>query len=102
MSKTKHRIVALFDPSVILLDLVIFIAATPMLYLLSQNFGNRSRIGAMSIRGHLFGTASGDGLGTAEEALGRGPVALRAEHRINQSPFLVDRTIQIAPLTTHF
>jgi hypothetical protein len=55
----------------------------------------------VTIGGDLFGTASRDGLSTAEKALGGGPVALWTEHGINQLSLFVNRPIEIThwPLT---
>ncbi len=99
--KTKHRVVTLLNAAVVLLDPIIFIAATPMLHLLPEHFGDGARIRVVTVSRDLFGTTSGDGLGTAEKALGCRHVALRAQHRIHELPVPVNRTIQIDPPSTH-
>ena len=99
--KTQHRIVTLFDTTVILLDPVIFIAAAPMLNLLPEHFGNGPRIRVVTVGGDLFRTASRNRLGTAEKALGRSPISFRTEQGIDQLPFFVNRPIQINPPATH-
>jgi hypothetical protein len=99
--KTQHGIVTLFDSAVILLDSIILIAAAPMLYLLPEHFGHGPRIGVVTIGGHLFGTASGDGWGTAEEALGGCHISFGTEHRVDQLPLFVNGPIPINPPATH-
>jgi hypothetical protein len=91
----------LFEATVILFDPMIFIAATPMFDLLAEHFGDGAGIRVVAIGRDLFGAMSGNGLGTAEEALGGGPVALRAQHRIHELPIPVDGAIQVAPPATH-
>ena len=98
--KTQHGIVTLFNAAVILLDPVIFIAATPVLHL-PEHFGDGPWIRIVSVGGDLFGTASGDGLSTAEEALGRRHVPLGTEHRIDQLPLFVNGSIEIAPAAVY-
>src|SRR3954454_16949730 len=95
--KSQHRVVALFDAPMVLLDSIIFIAATPILHSLSQHFGDGPWIRVVPVRGHLFGTMSRDRLSTAEEALGHGHVPIGTQHRIDQLPFAVNRSIQITP-----
>src|SRR4051794_11577918 len=56
--KAQHRVGALFDAPVILLDSIILVTATPMLHSLSQHFRDGPRIGAMPVGGGLFGTAA--------------------------------------------
>src|SRR3982751_356888 len=65
--KSQHRVVALFNAPMVLLNSIIFIAATPMLHSLSQHFGDGPRIRVVPVGGDLFGTASCDRLSTAEE-----------------------------------
>ena len=91
--KAQHRIGALFDSAMILLDPIIFIAATPMFYFFPEHFGGGSRIGAMPVGGDLFGTTSRDSLSTAEKTLGSGHVSLRTERGINQLSLFVNRPI---------
>jgi hypothetical protein len=91
--ETQHRIIALFDPTVILLDPIIFVAAAPMFDLLPEHFREGAWRGTMPVGGHLCGTASGDGLRTPEEALGGRHVPVRTEHRVNQLPLFVNRSI---------
>ena len=55
----------------------------------------------MPIGGDLFRTLPRDGLRTLEGALGRGPIALGTEHRINQLPLFVNGSIPIHPAATH-
>ena len=55
----------------------------------------------MPIGGDLFRTLPRDGLRAVEEALGRGPIALGTEHRINQLPLFVNGSIPIHPAATH-
>lgn len=45
--------------------------------------------------------ASSCGLGTTEETLGRDPVSLRTQHRVNQLPLFVNGSMQINPTSTH-
>jgi len=99
--KTQHRVVALFEAAVVWLNPVIFIAAIPMLHLFPEHFGNGPRIRIVTIGGDLFGTASGHCLSAAEEALGRGHVSLRTEHRVNQLPLFIDGSIQLTPPSAH-
>src|SRR3954463_11654430 len=75
--KAQHRIVALFDSAMILLDPIIFIPATPMFHLFSEHLGDGPWVGAMPVGGDLFGTTSRYGLSTAEKTLGSGHVSLR-------------------------
>ena len=100
--KPQHGIVALFDATMVLLDPIIFVAATPMLHLLPEQRGDRARLRVVPVGGDLFGTTSGDRLGTREEALGRRPVALGAQHRSHELPVPVDGTIQVALPSTYF
>jgi hypothetical protein len=86
----------------VLLHPIVFAAAAPMLDLLAEHFGDGPWVRVVAIGGDRFRAAPGDGLGTAEEALGRRPVALRAPHRIHQMAIPIDRSIQIHPPTTHF
>jgi hypothetical protein len=81
--KTQHGIVTLFHAPVVLLDSIIFVAATPLLRSLSQHFRDRAWIRVVPLSSHLFRTLSGHCFRTSEEALGRRPVPLRTEHRIN-------------------
>ena len=85
----------------VLLDPIIFVAATPMLDSLARHFRDCSWIRAMPVGGDLFGMTTGYDLGAAEEALGGGPVALWAQHRIHQVAIPVDGAIQIHPPPTH-
>ena len=51
----------------------------------------------MPVRGDLVGCHARDGLGRAEEGLGRRHVAVLAEHRVDQIAVSIDRPIQVAP-----
>jgi hypothetical protein len=96
-TKLLLRADASLDRAVVLLDPIIFIGAAPMLDLLPEHFGHGPWIGVMTVGGDLFRTASGDRLGTAEEALGRRHISFRTEHRVDQLPLFVNRSIEIAP-----
>jgi hypothetical protein len=100
--KAQQGVVALFDSSVVWLDPIVFVAATPMLDLLPEHFGDGARRGVVSVGGHLFRAASGHGLGTAEEALGRGPISFRTQQGVDELPVPIDGTIQVTPPSTHF
>ena len=99
--ETPHRVVALFEAPVVLFDPIIFVAAAPVLHLLSQHFGDGPWIRVVSVGGHLFRTAFSHRLGTAEEASGRGPISFGTEPEVDELPVSVNGAIEITPASAH-
>ena len=86
MSELAHQPTPLFDPSMILLQMVIQVAIGPVDYLLSEHRANRSRIGVMPIgrdsgRRHTSHDPRG-----AEERLSRREVSCVTKPHVDQVP----------------
>ena len=63
----------------------------------AQRGADRPRVGAVPAGGDLVGRDARGGLGRAEEGLGRGHVAVLAQHGVHEVAVAIDRPIQIRP-----
>jgi hypothetical protein len=89
--------VPLFDPPMILFQMVVQIAVGAVRHPLSEDGANGSRIGIMAIRGDAVGRHPGHRPGRAKKGLGRRQVPRVAEPRMDEMAVPVDGTLQIAP-----
>ena len=83
-SKTTHRIIPLFDASMILLQPIVFVGAGPVLDAAAQRRADRARVGAVPVRGDAVGDQAGGRLGGAEERLRGRHVPVLGEHGVDQ------------------
>jgi len=101
-SETTHGIVALLDPSVILLQPIIEVLVRPMLDTVAHDLAYSPRIGTMPIcRDRLWRMANHSNR-LLEQSLSRLHISFLAQHGIDQIAIVVDGPIQITPLSMHF
>lgn len=101
-SKTAHRVVSLFDATVVLFQPIVEVFTRPMVYVTAYCLANCSWIGQMPIRCYLLGDMANHGNSLLEKSLGCLHLSLLASYGIHQIAIVVDRTIQIALLPTDF
>ena len=69
-----------------------------MLDMFAELRSDRPRIGIVTISGDPVRHDASDRLGRAKECLGRGEIAMFAQHHIDDGAFSIDRTTEILPL----
>ena len=79
-----HRLVAAFDPAVILLQPIVEITAGAVLHALAQRRADRTGIAVVTVGGYPLRRDAGDCLGRSEERLRSSHVAVLAEHHVDQ------------------
>src|SRR4051812_28503592 len=92
-----HTSGASFDAAVIPLKPVILICAGPVHHLPAEGRADRPWVGTVPIGGDALGGDASCSPGREEEGLGRGHVALLAQHGVEEIAVAVDRPIQIIP-----
>jgi hypothetical protein len=97
----SHASYSTFHAAVVLLKPAIFVAAGPVRDTTAQRAADRPRIGAVAVCGDLIGRHARDGLGRAEEGLGRRHVTMLAQHGVDEIAIAVDGPIQVGPATTN-
>ena len=85
----------------ILLKAIIQVSVCPMPHTLSELCPDCPGIRVVAVRRDPVRGDAGDSLGRSKEGLGRGEVAVLAQHDINQGAIAIDRTIQILPAGVH-
>lgn len=82
------------DATVILLKAIIQVSVCPMPHTLSELCPDCPGIRVVAVRRDPVRGDAGDSLGRSKEGLGRGEVAVLAQHDINQGAIAIDRTIR--------
>ena len=100
-SETQHRVIALLDAAMVLLDPAIFVGTTAMFYLRSQHLIDSARIGSVPVSGDLNWLFVNEGESTAEEALRGGHVSGGTEQRIYKIAGAINGAVQVAPFAFH-
>jgi hypothetical protein len=100
-SKATHRIIPLFDSTMILLQPISEICTRAMLDIAAPRLAYGTGIGSMAISCHLIGNRANHSNRLCEKLLSRFPISLLAQHGINQIAIIVDRPIHITPLPMH-
>jgi len=95
--ESPHASRAPFDAPVILLEPIILVGAGPVHDPSAEHRADCPRVGAVPVGGDPIGRDAGDGLRRAEEGLGRGHVAVLAQHGVDEIAVAVDRAIQVGP-----
>ncbi len=75
-SEPAHGIVALLDPTVVLLQSIVEIAIGPVKHVTTQGLTDRTRVGIMPIGRHPFWVVADDVDSLLEKALGGLPISL--------------------------
>ena len=101
-SKTTHRIISLFDATMILLDPMVEVLTRPMKDIVAHGLAYRSWIGRMTIGCHLLWRMANHIDSVFEKSLSCLQIALLAQHGSHQIAILVARSIQITPFSAHF
>ena len=99
---SAHRIGALFDSSVVLLQSIVEIFARSMMHIAAHYLTNCSWIGTVPIGCHLIRHMPNDRHCLLEKSLSRLHVPLLASHGIYQIAILINCPIQIPPFPVHF
>jgi hypothetical protein len=97
-----HGIVALFDTSVILLQTIIEVLARPMLYLVAHCLTYSPWIRTMPICRDRFWRMANHSNCLLKKSLRCFHIPFLAQHGIDQIAIVVDRSIEITPLSMHF
>src|SRR5450631_2629298 len=101
-SKAAHRIGALFDSTVVLLQSIVEIFARSMVHIAAHYLTNCSWIGTVPIGCHLIRHMPNYRHCLLEKSLSRLHVPLLAYHGIYQIAILINCPIQITPFPMHF
>ena len=96
-TKAQHWVVPLFHPAMILLDAPVEESAAAMLDFVAEHLPNRTRIRIVPIAGYLPRRSIYNRESATEEALGCRHIPRRAEHRVDQVAFSINRSVEIAP-----
>ncbi len=99
--EAPHTSDAPFNAPMILFRPVILICTGPVHDALPERAADRPRVRAVPVGGDLVGRHAGGGRGRAEEGLGRGYVAVLAQHGVDEVAVTVDSPVEIAPATPH-
>ena len=62
---------------------------------------DRPRVGVVAVRRDPVGDHTRDRLCRSKETLGRGEVAVLAEHDVDQGTITIDRAIEVPPIAMH-
>jgi len=98
---STHRIIPLFDASMVLFQSIIEVRITTMDDIVAKRFANRTGVGIMAIGCHSFWSVSNHIDGLLEKAFGCFHISLLAEHAIHKVPIAIDGAIEITPLSMH-
>jgi hypothetical protein len=98
---SAHRIVPLFDATMILLQPIIEILVRPMVDLASHRFTNGSRIRRMTISCGLFWHMANYSDCLLEELFCSAHISLLAQSRIDQIAVVINRPVEGTPLSTN-
>jgi hypothetical protein len=82
-SKAAHRVVSLFDATVVLFQPIVEVFTRPMVYVTAYCLANCSWIGHMPIRCYLLGGMANHGNSLLEKSLGCLHISLLASHGIH-------------------
>jgi hypothetical protein len=96
--QSEHRVIALFDTTMVLLDAAVEVSIVAMFDLCPQHFLDRTGIRIVPIGGHWRRCLSRDGQSTLKEALCGLPITGGTQQRVHQIPLAVDRAVQVTPL----
>jgi hypothetical protein len=99
VAEPAHRIVALFDATMVLLQPIVEIRVATVHDLLAKSITDRTRVGVMSIRRHPLWCVTNDSNGLREKAPGGIHIPLLAQHRVNQVAIAINGTVKIAPFS---
>jgi hypothetical protein len=94
--------VALFDAPMVLLQMVVEMAVSPVEHPVSKNVPNGAGVGIMAIGGDAVRDHAGHRPGGAEEGLGRSEVPALTEANIDEVAISINRSVQVAPLSLDF
>jgi len=100
--KTTHRVIALFDATVILFQAIVEILVGSVEDISAKGLTNGSWIRVMSIGRHTLWRMTHRLESLLEKALGSLHIPLLAEPRINQVPISIDSAVEVAPFPMHF
>jgi hypothetical protein len=92
-----HRVVSLFDATVVLLQSIVEVGVTTMENIAPQRLSDRTGIGAMTICGHSLWRMTHRLECLLEKALRCIHIALLAHHRVNQIPVTINGSREITP-----
>jgi hypothetical protein len=95
--ESSHRIVALFDSTMVLFNVIVQIWIAPMHDLFAQRFTNCSRIRVMPVGRHPFWCLLGDLQRIPQKAFGRIHIPVFTEHRIDEIPITINGSVEIIP-----
>ena len=99
-SQTTHRIMSLFDITMILLSPIIQVLTRPMLHRIAHGLADSSWRGCMAIGSHLIRNMTNDSR-PIETPLSCLPIPFLTQHRIHEIAIVVDSPIQIAPFSVN-
>src|SRR5665811_1025413 len=95
--EAPHRVVTLLHAAMALLGVVVQVLRRAMLCLASNNPADRFAVRGVLVRGDAVRSDARHFYEPPEEAPRGIPVAVLAEHGVQQFPITVDGTVQIAP-----
>src|SRR5258708_32361393 len=93
-----HRIVLLFNPTMILFQLIIEVFTCAMLHMITHDLVYCSWIGSMPIGCYLLRSRANHSNCLLEKSLSCLHIPLFAQHGIYQIAIVINRPVQIAPL----
>jgi hypothetical protein len=93
VSKSPHRAISAFDPTMILFDPIVEIPVGPVLHAATQDRLDGARVAVMPVRGHSRRGHAGDRSGGTEERVRRRHVTLLGETHVHQSFGPINRPI---------
>jgi hypothetical protein len=86
----------------VLLQAIVEVFIGSMMHLIAHCFAHGSWVGGVPICCHPFWCMANDGDSLSEKSLGRLHIARFAQERIHQIAIVINRSIEIAPLSMHF
>ena len=96
-SKAAHTSYPSLDPAMVLFQSIIQIDIGSVCNRLAELGADRLRVSVMAIAGDPIGDRPGHRLRRPKERLGRGEIAVLAQHHIHQGAVSIDRPIEITP-----
>ena len=96
-TKAQHWIVPLFHPTMILLDAPVEESAAAMLHFAAQFLPDGTWVRIVPVARYLLRRSLNNRECAAEEALGCRHIPRRAQHRVDQVAFPINRSVEIAP-----
>ncbi len=97
-TEAQHRVIPLFNPTMILLNAAVQISIAAMLGLGTKRFPDRTRVGIVPVGGDLSRSLVDNRESAAEESLGSVHVASGTQQRVDQIAFPIRGAVEIAPL----